>query len=155
MANDVEMKNDYVKLDAVLMSFPPQFNRFMDFIFGYLKTDIPRIYIGIMMVLQNNGPMPISHIGEKLGIAKPNMTPLIKGLIKQGMVDKSPSVKDKRITFIELTRKGEGFISEIISELDFIIREKFSVLSREEAGEFIKSLNTLLALGNKVVQENK
>lgn len=145
-------KNEgYIQLDDMLLFFPILFKNFIDFIFSFLDDQTPRIYIGVLLVLIKCGPMPISHIGERLSIAKPNMTPLIRDLLKNGWIKRYPSREDKRVATIELTEKGQSYITGTIKKLDCIVKEKFSILSKDESYEFVKSLDKVIALGNKVL----
>jgi len=143
-------KRSGIRLDEVLMFFPVLFKNFIDHIFSYLDDDTPRIHIGVLLVLKKHGAMPISRIGEILSVAKPNMTPIIKTLIKKGWITGIPQT-DRRIKTIEPTQAGLDYINGIISRLEGIVAQRFACLSPGEADEFMKSLNTLIFLGNKVI----
>ncbi len=66
---------------------------------------------------EGNEKMSMGEIGSKIGKDKATVTHLINKLILLGYTEKEKDIKDKRITYIKLTKKGEE------------IKEKFDLIS--------------------------
>jgi DNA-binding MarR family transcriptional regulator len=71
-----------------------------------------RCQLPILAILTNRGPLPISEIGNRLSISKPQMTALIGKLIKEGKVERLPDERDRRVIRIAITKQGRGFFHE-------------------------------------------
>ena len=141
-----------VGLNDLLLFFPIHYSNFINFIFKFINDDTPRTYIGILIVLKKHGPMPISHIGERMSVAKSNMTALIDGITRREWIKRCISSSDRRVTNIELTEKGMEYIEEITTKINTVLRDKLSVLSGEETVEFMRSVDFLTAVGDKVLK---
>ena len=77
---------------------------------------MPMSQIQILSVLHENGSMSITDLSGYLGIAKPNITPLIDRLVSQGYVSRSRDTRDKRIINVCILENDERFpISSNIS----------------------------------------
>lgn len=141
-----------IEMNDLLMFFPIHYKNFLDLIFSFIEDDTPRIHIGILLVLKKDGPMPISHIGERLSVARPNMTALVDGLEEKGWIERRISPADRRIANIEITDKGSAYMEQAITKLNTVLREKLSILSEEEVMEFMRSLSSLTSIGKKILK---
>ncbi|MCE7698793.1 MAG: MarR family transcriptional regulator [Methanobacterium paludis] len=101
------------------------------------------IHYQILGVLEHYDDLPISHIGKKLHISKPNMTVQIDKLAEEGMVKRLPDKKDRRIIRIEITPKGKGFIETSQKEVEVIIKKNLSTLSKEELESLYQSTENI------------
>ncbi|MCR4436344.1 MAG: MarR family transcriptional regulator [Clostridiales bacterium] len=149
----MESRDQFIQLDEVLLFFPALLKNFIDLIFKSLDDNTPRTYIAILLVLQKDGRQPISTIAERLSVAKPNMTPIVKDLIKKGWIKKGVHQWDRRIVNVELTETGEEYLNKTVDKLNLIIRQKLSILSEEESQELFRSINSLIILGTKIIGE--
>lgn len=81
----------------------------------------------VLEVLLHKGPLTISTIGQKVLLASASMTSAIDRLQERGLVQRKSSAEDRRIRIVNLTRRGEQFISAIYAQherdLEFITTE--------------------------------
>jgi DNA-binding MarR family transcriptional regulator len=144
---------DKFNISDTLLFFPIQLTSVINFITSFLDEEYPRD-IGVVLVLKKYGPMPISHIGEKLCVRKSNMTGIIDDLVQKGWVKRCTSPDDRRVINIEMTPEGDKELSRILAKTDKIFDEKVKVLTEEElekskeAVEYItKMIEKLMTLG--------
>ena len=101
------------------------------------EFNIPLSHVQVLSMLKDNGSMTVSEISRRLGIAKPNITPLIDRLIESEYVMRQRNDEDHRRVNITICPSGEERIAEI--------RVKMQELVGEWAGEFtsaeLKRLN--------------
>jgi len=86
-------------------------------------------YLG---VVRDGEKVTSSDIANALGYANSSVTVMIKRLIKMGLLIKSPSSEDKRISYIELTELGERVVRiqlDVFGEIACALEEE---LTREE-----------------------
>ena len=61
---------------------------------------IPLSHVQVLAMLQDAGTMSVSEISRRLGIAKPNITPLVDRLLESGLVDRQRDQHDRRVVNI-------------------------------------------------------
>jgi DNA-binding MarR family transcriptional regulator len=110
-------------------------------------------YYQILGILINSEPLPISEVGKKLQISKPNMTPLIDKLVKDGFVNRSRSEKDRRIVNIGISKEGRKFLLDAREVVEENIKENLKNLDENDLDILNESLETIRKLIFKI--ENK
>jgi len=103
-------------------------------------VDITPLQFEIMKLLEEVGTLHIAEIGEKLQIARPQMTHLIDKLEDLGMVERQIGTADRRTINIVLTGKGKNTLKEHGSRIRNAIREALSCLTDEELEDLSDSL---------------
>ena len=114
----------------------------------FIKKDISPSHFHILVMLRETSKMAVSEIGKRLSISKPNMTPLIDKLVDEGMVERLPDSKDRRIINIALTSKGIEFMDAAKKQITNSLKSKLMSLSEEELEELsssLKSINNILS----------
>ena len=84
--------------------------------------------------------LPLSKICEKLRSRKPDATRLVDRLEAVGLVTRIRDVKDRRVVFAKLTKKGLETLNEIYNSLNDIHKKQFSCFSKKELAAFNKFL---------------
>lgn len=106
--------------------------------------DLVPAYGNILTVLyNNNGRLMMKDIAATVGKDKSTITALIKSLMKLGYVEKIKSEKDKRITYIELTKKSytvKNKFDKISNELN---KKAYKGFSEEEKEIFLRLLKKM------------
>lgn len=62
----------------------------------------------VLMILWEDAPCTVSHIGERAQLASNTLTPLLKRLEQSGLVQRERSSDDERVVVISLTAAGRG-----------------------------------------------
>lgn len=65
----------------------------------------------VLMILWEDAPCPVSHIGERALLNTNTLTPLLKRLEQQGLVRRRRSHEDERVVEIQLTKVGSALRS--------------------------------------------
>ncbi len=101
---------------------------------------MPFSHIQILCML-SDGEMTIGEISTSLGIAKPNITPLLDAMHERGMLERCRSEKDRRIVKVRLLPQGQELAQQIQASIAEQVKDwpgSFSVSD-------IKRLNNALA----------
>ncbi|VVB99656.1 MarR family protein [uncultured archaeon] len=148
---------DKKRLDAISESFM----LFMPFFFGNLlraKWCEQPHHIGprikVLFMLSKAKPAPISEIGRRLCISKPNMTTLIDGLIKEGLAGRAHDKKDRRIINIETTKKGLREAEREASRIKEIIATNLSKLGERDLEELEAAIEKTKGILSKLEGES-
>jgi DNA-binding MarR family transcriptional regulator len=97
--------------------------------------------------------LPISEIGSRLCRSKPNMTALIGKLLREGKVKRVPDRKDRRITRIAITRKGEQAMEKRKAIVKECIKKNLSGIRKRDLERFCSSLETVNEIALKVARD--
>lgn len=101
---------------------------------------MPFSHIQIICLL-SDGAMSIGEISMSLGIAKPNITPLLDALNERGVLERCRSEKDRRIVNVRLLPEGQ----ELAERLRTSICTQVMEWPRSFSHSDIKRLNNALA----------
>jgi DNA-binding MarR family transcriptional regulator len=113
--------------------------------------DISPIHFEIMALLREAGTLHAAEIGERLQIARAQMTRLLDKLVDSGIVKRQINKSDRRMTNIKLTAKGRAFLEESDIKIKEAIKETLSCLDEKELQELSDSLITLRKIFTKLV----
>lgn len=113
-------------------------------------SNITRRHFAILGTLDRVGVLPVSEIGKRLLISRPQMTYLVDKLIGLGMVERLPDKNDRRITNLTLTSKGKTVLEENRQSLRHNMIQKLSRLKKEELEELSASLRKIRDIGSKL-----
>ena len=95
----------------------------------------------VLRILRGEGePMPSLEIADRMVQVVPAITGLIDRLEKQELVQRQRSSEDRRVVFVEITRKGVTLLSKIDGPDVELHRSLLGHLSRKE----LKELSRLL-----------
>jgi MarR family 2-MHQ and catechol resistance regulon transcriptional repressor len=138
-----------------LLSIPPVIfrivrNKFVRAALTDIGVDITPHHFEIIRLLMEEGTMHVAEIGQRLEIARAQMTQLIEKLVDLGIVERQPDTNDRRITNISLTQQGISLLEEHKHIVEEAIREIMSFLSDDELSELSGSLRKLWSILGKL-----
>ncbi len=96
---------------------------------------------GILMQLDEFGPMPLSEIGKRMWVTFGNITGLVDKLVAAGYVRRVRLRTDRRVVRAELTKKG----AEVTGRLRPLHREGIMRFAANFADDELRLLQELLA----------
>jgi len=114
------------------------------------KEDIAPPHFEIMKLLEEAGTLHVAEIGERLQIARPQMTHLIDRLVELDIVERQTGTEDRRMINIMLSGKGKAIIKEHDSDIMNATREMLSCLTDEELESLSISLRKLREIFSKL-----
>lgn len=106
-------------------------------------VDIKLLHFEIMKVLKEEGTLHPAKIGERLFIAKAQMTHLIDKLVELGFVKREMDAIDRRTINITLTDKGARVLEEQDNLVINAVRDNMAALTEAELQALSNSLRTL------------
>ena len=82
-------------------------------------------------------------VAEHLSITAPSATSLIGGLIKDGLVARGTSSRDRRASELSLTPEGKRMLEKTLARGTKILGEVFGALTPEELAAFTAALASI------------
>lgn len=77
---------------------------------------IPQYFV--LAILSKNPPLTMTDICKKMNIQRTNISPLYKGMEKDGLVERTRNDVDRRSFWITITDNGQSLLDEIDVELN-------------------------------------
>lgn len=115
---------------------------------------MPFSHVQIMCMLSDR-EMSIGEISTSLGIAKPNITPLLDALAQRGLLERVRSEKDRRIVNVRLLPEGR----EMVTRIRETIADQLADWPKGFSYSDMKRLNTALAylieMGRRLAEAEK
>jgi MarR family 2-MHQ and catechol resistance regulon transcriptional repressor len=105
----------------------------------------------IIEALGHLGPIQLGEMSRKQLTSCGNTTVIVDNLEKEGLVIRVPSKEDGRVTFVQLTKKGERLFDDVFVKHARYITDVASVLSEREQ---IQLSRLLKRLGTSLVHAN-
>ena len=108
-----------------------------------IDLDISPLHYEIIKLLEESGTMHAAEIGEKLQIARAQMTHLIDKLVEMEIVARQNNTTDRRTVNITLTDAGKALMEENDKAVRDVIKEALDNLTGEEIKDLSISLTKL------------
>lgn len=70
-----------------------------------------------LFLLSQEESLSPNYFIKRLGIAKSNLTLLCRGLLKEGVIEKTKNEQDKRGIYYKITEKGQDEVNEYLYEM--------------------------------------
>ena len=118
-------------------------NKLIKTVVTSFKEDIAPPHFEIMKLLDEAGTLHVAEIGERLLIARPQMTHLIDRLVELDIVERETNEEDRRMLNIRLKDKGKVIIKDRDKQVINATREALSGLTDDELQELSVSLKNL------------
>lgn len=115
-----------------------------------ISEDITPPHFEIMKLLDEAGTLHVAEIGERLRIARPQMTYLIDKLVALDIVERQTSTEDRRMLNITLTDKGKTIFREHDSHIKNATKEVLSCLTDKDLQDLSASLRRLKDIFSKL-----
>lgn len=115
-----------------------------------IDVDITPLHFEIMSLLKETGTLHVAEIGDRLYIAKAQMTHLIDKLEDLNIVERKLDIADRRTINITLTGQGRSFLEEHKNRLVSTNMETMSRLTDEELEDLANTLRKLRDILSKL-----
>ncbi|PCF34078.1 MarR family transcriptional regulator [Staphylococcus delphini] len=97
----------------------------------------------VLELLYNKGEHTVQRIQERILIASSSTTYVINSLENKGYLQRRQCTKDRRVSYISLTDKGQQLMDNIFPKHTKAIEQAFSILTDEELATLQQTLKTL------------
>ena len=108
-----------------------------------IEVCLTPLHFEIMVLLTEEGALPVAKIGERLVLAKAHMTQLIDKLVENEIVLREADPDDRRVTRISITSKGKETLDKIHERVSRAFKKALSSLSENDLEELTTSLSKI------------
>jgi MarR family 2-MHQ and catechol resistance regulon transcriptional repressor len=136
--------------ENIFRTFPLIYKKLLKVDFESVQKGITYLHFLIMRVLYKAGALPISEIGRRLMIPRPQMTHLVDQLIELDFAVRRHCQEDRRVIYIELTDNGRLTLKKCGELLKANIKTKLAYLDDSELSEMSSLLVKLDEITAKI-----
>jgi MarR family transcriptional regulator, 2-MHQ and catechol-resistance regulon repressor len=101
----------------------------------------PRYSLLRLLYLTRERSLPQGEIARALNVTSANVTQLIDGLERDGMVERVVSAPDRRVTYARLTPAGEQRCAEMVPAVVSLMEQTFGMFSNDEKLQLVALLS--------------
>ncbi|MED9958846.1 MAG: MarR family transcriptional regulator [Christensenellales bacterium] len=111
---------------------------------------IPLSHVQVLSMLNETGSMSVSEISHRLGIAKPNITPLVDRLIEEKLVDRIRDTQDRRVVNVVILEAGREKLAAMRATIGEQVQEWAQNISAADFRELADALSSLTRILSNV-----
>jgi DNA-binding MarR family transcriptional regulator len=82
-------------------------------------------------------------LGDELGVTRPNVTKLVDGLERGGLVERLPHPTDGRMVHAHLTDRGAAVAEDALPGREVLVRRIWDALDDEELAQLVELLDAV------------
>ena len=100
------------------------------------RVDLTLVHWHVLRLLEGSKLATMGDVAKNLCVSKGAATQIIDTLVEEGLVNRQPDEKDRRIVRLELTRKSRKLSQEFHQYITDSFVELFAALSDEELATY-------------------
>lgn len=115
-------------------------------------VSLSRFYVLTMLRRYEPDGLKPTDLADKIGVTRGNMTGLVDGLEKAGLITRQDSTTDRRIVYIRLSSQGQKLLDQILPEH---LRRIESVMTQLNDSELKKLTSNLEKIRSALLSMNE
>lgn len=136
---------DTVNLLLTLKRTVSELNGILEAYTGDVRVTPGRINVLMTLASQPANQLPLSELGDYLVVTRANITGLVDGLVKDGLVRRIDHPEDRRMILAELTDKGKRFIDWFAPRHHALMKTVGSCMADDDKRKIVVLLDELRA----------
>jgi DNA-binding MarR family transcriptional regulator len=146
----VEKTDASVIVENLIAAIPVIHRKLVNFLDDNISQGLSHHHFSILGVLIKRGPLPVSEIGRRLMMSKPQMTAMIDKLFSLGLVARTSDPEDRRIINISITDQGKKVLHKAVVRIKENLEKKLVHLSQEDIELLSNALKNINIIGSKL-----
>jgi DNA-binding MarR family transcriptional regulator len=137
-------------VDNLLAAIPVIHRKLINSLDEGLGLGISHHHFAVLGLLSRHGALPVSELGKRLWISRPQMTAVTDKLVGMQLVERKPDSVDRRVIHVALTPAGQAVLNRGQQVLVAGIVQKAAGLSERDLVELAESLKNINRIGAKI-----
>ena len=145
------MENNLVEVvDKLLLLLPTLQKRLIRPLELEINPCLSILQYNALFIMKNNETLTMSELSNKMFISKQQLTPMIDKLIDNGLVERIPNKKDRRIINVKLSAGGYEFLRFSKAEITKSLKKRMEVFNEDEVKTLLKAINDIYDITKKL-----
>jgi DNA-binding MarR family transcriptional regulator len=108
------------------------------------RTNLVRYHI--LKCLERQGPHHLTEISATLNVKKNTLSELLDRMVRDGLVDRTQTPADRRMTFLGITAAGRAAIREFEKGLMTNIVDFLETLEEDDRRDLVQAIESLIRI---------
>lgn len=117
------------------------------------ERSISMSHLHLMTLVDNHGPLTMSHVAELLGCGLPTATGLVSRMEERGLVQRAHDADDRRVVSVHLTDAGRAELQDLHHARRQRMATALTHVAPEQREQLLASIRALRAAFERVNQE--
>jgi DNA-binding MarR family transcriptional regulator len=143
-----EVSGKQLQIEAVVDALNGMWDKDGPDVPQWVAQELTFSQVRLLFLLAKNGPSPMSHVAEWLGVALPSASGTVERVERHGLVSRQHRLDDRRVVECSLTDAGRKLIDEMSGTRMEMIRRILVVLTEEELGEMARLVRIIFERSN-------
>jgi DNA-binding MarR family transcriptional regulator len=137
-------------IDSLFAAIPIIHRKLINSLEEGLGPGISHHHFAVLGMLSRLGALPVSEIGKRLWISRPQMTAVIDKLVDLGLVTRQQDETDRRVIYILLTSSGRAVLDKGRQALQDGLAERLVDLTENDLNTLATALKNINQIGTKI-----
>jgi DNA-binding MarR family transcriptional regulator len=133
-------------LEVLLSRSNEEFARFLK------KKELNYAQFGVLMRLYHHGECAVTDLGKQFGITMPAASQLVDRMVREGLIERTESVHDRRMKQLALTSQGRSLVRAAMDARMDWTRDLGAALAPEQRETIAEALAALIVAAQAVEQ---
>lgn len=145
MDNNQHLDNLSQMIDRLDQEVPALFRSFAAYLFPGSRDGLTHVQTAMLKLLYYEGARTVSEIAEFMGVTMAAVSSLTDRLLKNKLITRERSEKDRRVVIISLTAEGRELIQQFLQQRRRKLERLLEELGREKAERLLAVVSDLKA----------
>lgn len=151
MENNQHLENDLAQMiDRLDQEVPALFRSFAAYLFPSSRDGLTHVQTGMLKLLYYEGAQTVSEIADFMGVTMAAVSSLTDRLLKNKLITRERSEKDRRVVIISLTAEGRELIQLFLQQRRRKLERLLEALGREKSEQLLAVVADLKAALEKL-----
>jgi len=101
----------------------------------------------LLEALRSTPRLPVSELAASAGVAPPTATRMLDGLVRDGLAERTPCERDRRVVLVSLTPAGREAVdaaAERVAAARARVRDRLTPAEQEQAAALLRRLASIV-----------
>jgi DNA-binding MarR family transcriptional regulator len=104
---------------------------------------VSKLNLHLLMLLSNNGPMPMSRLASLAEVALPNLSAIVDRMEERGLAERVRDERDRRVVLVQVTDRGRASCEEFEAVPRDTMRRILSALSEADQRTCLRAFRAM------------
>jgi MarR family transcriptional regulator, organic hydroperoxide resistance regulator len=120
---------------------------------SWQKLELPIAQFKSLLIISIQGKTNFRSLAQVLGVTPGNVTGIIDRLEEQGLVRRNPDLADRRIVWLEVTKKGSKLVSQLMEAQNLLAIKILDLMDQKELESLNQGMQGIIAALDKYLKE--
>ena len=107
------------------------------------RNDITMHQFHLLLYMKSSGKTKVTDLGQKMLVSMPTASRMLNTICDKGLAKKTRDDRDRRLTYVELTRKGERVVEQVHARQREVLAQVMEEIPDGEVEAFLATMEKI------------